>query len=1008
MDQYRVLQFAPEGFLVLDAECRIRFGNAAAEQLCAARGTEWMGALLWQALPVGSPELLEASVRRAAAEQNSVEFVGRHEASGDEFRVTIFRAEDCLVVSLLDLEALQSTERALLAREAQLERVLVATGAAAFDLDLVTGETYLNAHFGELFGYREGEAPTDWPSYASHFDADDLRAAEAAAHQALLSGTSYTVDCHITRADGRSAWVRLRGDVMPNEEGRAIRSSGTVIDITAERERATALQESQRQLSAAQRLAGVGSWSWDIRTGAVAWSDEMFRILGYDVASVAASFELVTALAVDDTRREEFMARVQRSLEGESGYDFEMPMRRPDGQIRLLHTRGEVERDGSGAPIRMTGTAEDVTDRRAAVMALRRSEEELFRAQRMARIGSFVRSVETGSLWWSPMTRTILEIGDDEVPTLELALTRVPAEAADRYRQLAKRAAETGLPYEMESEAVVPSGRRLVLRLSGEVDRDAEGRTISIHGLLADITEQREQERALRESEVRFRTVWEASPIGIRLTDAQGKTLYVNPRALQMFACTEGEFLAERWRDHLHPDDRERVALEGRDAVQRERDKRVEYRVMRPDGRTIYVRATIAAVRAPDGRFAGHVGALEDLTEEVEARREKEMLEQQMHQAQKLESLGVLAGGIAHDFNNLLVGVLTNASMALMDLSPDAPAYETVRDIERAAQRAADLTRQLLAYSGKGRFIIEPLSLSELAVEMTQLLRTVVSKRATLQLDLHHELPLVRGDATQLRQVVMNLITNASDSLGESDGEITLRTTRQVLQHGIPDAISFGGPLAPGEYVVLEVADTGVGMEPATIQRIFDPFFTTKFTGRGLGLAATLGIVRGHDGAIGVRSRPGIGTSMSLYFPVSNGVRREAAAGLAAPLSGHGAILVVDDDDGVRAVARALLQRQGFGVILAANGQEAVAQFAAHRAEIRAVLLDLTMPVMGGEEALRRLREADPTVRVVLMSGYSDVDVEGTFASAGLSGFLQKPFRADDVYRTLTLALADS
>jgi CheY-like chemotaxis protein len=254
----------------------------------------------------------------------------------------------------------------------------------------------------------------------------------------------------------------------------------------------------------------------------------------------------------------------------------------------------------------------------------------------------------------------------------------------------------------------------------------------------------------------------------------------------------------------------------------------------------------------------------------------------------------------------------------------------------------------------------------------------------------------------------MNLITNASDSLGESDGEITLRTALVDVGSTVHGTVTFGGPLRPGAHVMLEVADTGAGMDAETVQKIFDPFFTTKFTGRGLGLAATIGIVRGHDGAITVNSAPGKGTSFSLYFPVGGGARREAAASPAATLVGEGAILVVDDDDGVRAVARSLLQRQGFSVVLAANGREAVAQFAAHRESIRAVLLDLTMPIMGGEEALQQLRAADPTVRVILMSGYSDVDVEGTFAGAGLSGFLQKPFRADDVYRSLAAALAEA
>ncbi len=784
-----------------------------------------------------------------------------------------------------------------------------------------------------------------------------------------------------------------------------------VRDVTVERRReradAAALLETERELTTAQRLAGVGSWSWDMQSGAVSWSPEMYRIQGYSPASVTPSFELVLATAIDDERRAEFMARVQRALDGEDAYDFEMPMRRTDGALRLLHTRGEVERDTSGAPIRMTGTAEDVTERRQAENALRQAEQDLQRAQRMARVGSFVRSTSTGKLWWSPMTRAILEIPGDEEPSLALALSRFPAGEAARYLAMTAEATRTGEPYELEAETVMPSGRRVIVRLVGEVDQDAEGNAVSVHGLLADITEQREQQRALEESELRFRTLWNGSPVGIRLTNAEGKTLFVNPRLLEMYDCTLEEFSAELWRERVHPEDRERIITTRLEAIRQVRDWRAEYRIVRRDRSVRYVRATMAVLRSADSAFAGFVGTLEDLTEETVARAEKAALETQMHQAQKLESLGVLAGGIAHDFNNLLVGVLTNASMALMDLSPDAPAYETVRDIERAAQRAADLTRQLLAYSGKGRFIIEPLSLSELAMEMTQLLRTVVSKRARLHLDLHHDLPLVSGDATQLRQVVMNLITNASDSLGDGDGEIRLRTALvETLPVPLGTAV-FGGPLGRGPHVLLEVADSGGGMDDATLQRIFDPFFTTKFTGRGLGLAATIGIVRGHDGAIAVTSHVGKGTTFSLYFPLGAGVRRATPEVPAAALEGHGAILVVDDDEGVRAVARSLLQRHGFAVVLANNGQEAVEQFAAHRDQIRAVLLDLTMPVMGGEEALKHLRSADPAVRVVLMSGYSDVDVEGAFAGAGVSGFLQKPFRAVDVYQALAVALAD-
>ncbi len=990
MTELELLDAAPDGVIVLDASHRVRYANGAASRLLAMDRSE-----------------IESFVRHLPLQAGATDAPVQLQINARTLRLHVRRRADVVALYLHDVSELERTARVLRDRDSQIERVLRATGAAAYDLDLQVGLTYTDPNFGSFFGYAPGEAPARWADFEKHFDPDDLSAVQNAARESLRTGQPYRRDCRVTGADGTVRWLRIAGDVRADANGVPERSSGLITDVTSERAVAEALQESERQLNVAQQIAGIGSWTWNIRTNEVQWSPEMYRIQGFDPALTSPSFDLVLSLAVDDARRTEFTERLQRALDGEDAYDFEIPIRRADGALRLLHTRGAVERDVDGHAVRMTGTAEDITERRRAEESLRLAERELYRAQRMARIGSFVRSIDTGVVWWSPTTRAILEVPDGVEATLDLALSRFPKSEADRYVTMMTHALESGEPYELESETVMPSGRLVSVRLAGEIDRDGNGRQVSVHGTIADLTAQRAQERALRESEERFRTLWEASPIGIRLADVNGRSLYANPRLLEMFDCTWEEFRSERWRERIHPDDRERVAREGRDSVVNVRDKRVDYRVVRPDGRVRYVRATIAIIRAPDGSFGGHVGALEDLTEETETRQEKERLEQQMHQAQKLESLGVLAGGIAHDFNNLLVGVLTNATIALMDLAPDSPAYDTVRDIERAAQRAADLTRQLLAYSGKGRFIIEPLSLSELAVEMTQLLRTVVSKRASLHLDLQHELPLVRGDSTQLRQVVMNLITNASDSLGEGEGQILLRTRLVEVGDGPPGPMVFGGPLHQGAHVVLEVADTGAGMDEETVRKIFDPFFTTKFTGRGLGLAATIGIVRGHDGAVAVSSTPGHGTTFSLYFPVTTAARRATTSSPATEIAGHGSILVVDDDDGVRAVARSLLQRQGFEVLSATNGREALEVYAEHREQIRAVLLDLTMPVMGGEEALRRLRAADPLVRVVLMSGYSDMDVEGTFAGAGLSGFLQKPFRADDVYRALAVALAE-
>ncbi len=397
----------------------------------------------------------------------------------------------------------------------------------------------------------------------------------------------------------------------------------------------------------------------------------------------------------------------------------------------------------------------------------------------------------------------------------------------------------------------------------------------------------------------------------------------------------------------------------------------------------------------------GVVAVLQDIT----SRQRAERLDAEFHQSQKLESLGTLAGGIAHDFNNLLVGILGNASLALLDLTADSPARRGVEEIEQAGQRAAELTRQLLAYAGKGRFVVESVDASAIISEMAALLRTGVSKQASMQLDLPTLLPAVDVDTTQFRQVVMNLVTNASDALAGDAGLISIRTGHLQLNVDYLTSCVGGSNARPGEFVFVEVRDTGAGMDSPTIARIFDPFFSTKFIGRGLGLAATLGIMRGHRGAIRVLSEVGAGTSMTLHFPISD--RRPPAN--STPRDTHwrgtGRVLVVDDEASVRSVTRALLQRRGFEVTDVAHGLAALDAFRTHPDDYSLVLLDLTMPGLGGEDTFRALRELRPNLRVVLMSGYNEHEVTRLFVGRGLAGFLQKPFRADELYATVARIL---
>jgi PAS domain S-box-containing protein len=396
---------------------------------------------------------------------------------------------------------------------------------------------------------------------------------------------------------------------------------------------------------------------------------------------------------------------------------------------------------------------------------------------------------------------------------------------------------------------------------------------------------------------------------------------------------------------------------------------------------------------------AAHRLTEELLVREQAARRAAEASAAQSRHVQKLESIGVLAGGIAHDFNNLLHVILGNADLARAHLPADAPALETLGEVIRAAHRATDLTRQLLAYSGKGAFVLRNLDLSREVREMATLLRTAISKQATLVWQLDQDIPSISADETQIRQIVMNLITNASDALGDDPGTITLRT-----------GTVRGEELdATGEFVYLEVADTGMGMASETLQRIFDPFFSTKFSGRGLGLAAVMGIVETHRGLIRIRTAPGEGTAFRVLFPAAP-LEADAAdrpASTPDEWRGSGTLLIVEDEEGVRAIAERMIEGLGFQVVTAADGREALKVVAAHGERLVGVLLDLSMPHMGGPETFRRLRALQPRLPVVLMSGYTEQEVAPQFLEDGPASvaFLQKPFLPGDLVAVLRRVL---
>jgi signal transduction histidine kinase/CheY-like chemotaxis protein len=399
---------------------------------------------------------------------------------------------------------------------------------------------------------------------------------------------------------------------------------------------------------------------------------------------------------------------------------------------------------------------------------------------------------------------------------------------------------------------------------------------------------------------------------------------------------------------------------------------------------------------APLHRSFGEAGTVALLTDRTEAAR----LERQLLQSQKLESLGLLAGGVAHDFNNLLTGILGNAHLALAELDPPHPARECLEEVIQASELAARLTGQMLAYSGRGRLDVRAVDLAREVRAIFALLQSSVSRNVQVVLDLGDDLPPVEADPAQVQQVILNLVINAAESIGDRAGVVRVSTGASELGADDLRVLVSGSSMANGLHAWIEVRDSGCGMDAATVGRMFDPFFSTKFTGRGLGLAAVLGIARGHRAGLRVQSDPGRGTTIRVYFPAGGGVVEEPIARAAMPiLPGQGLVLVVDDEMIVRETARRALERAGFDVLSADSGRKAVELFRPRAGDIRLVLLDVTMPDASGLETFEELRRLEPALPILLSSGYTEESTANVCEGDALAGFVPKPYSPDELVR---------
>ncbi len=502
-----------------------------------------------------------------------------------------------------------------------------------------------------------------------------------------------------------------------------------------------------------------------------------------------------------------------------------------------------------------------------------------------------------------------------------------------------------------------------------------------------------------REQDQLFQIVVESTRELISLTDSSGRYVYINPFYRAMLGYNPDDLKGTDMRALIHKDDHSHIPWLVHPSMSVE-EQPVTLRLRHADGSWRWVEATFTTTCYHDQTYLVTIAC--DITARREAEAERQALADKLQQTQKLESLGLLAGGIAHDFNNLLGSILGNVGLALLELPPDSPAQESIAQIELATRRAADLIRQLLAYAGKGRLIIQPVDPNAIIKEMVQLLQTTIAKNVALLSDLAPKLPLIEADATEIRQVVMNLIVNAAESIGTRPGAIHIKTSVCLVDRAYLETMDLGSDLTAGQFVRIEVADTGCGMDTITRAKIFEPFFTTKLTGRGLGLAAVLGIIRGHRGALKVDSVPGQGTTFTILLPAkADNVSLDTPMMPLEPRRVRGTILLVDDLVDMRMVARRILKQAGFDVLEAADGQSAIDLLRARSDEIVGVLLDMTMPHLDGRATAALIEQIKPNLPIILMSGYSQQEVAEQFKDQHLAGFLQKPFTAHELQQVL-------
>jgi two-component system cell cycle sensor histidine kinase/response regulator CckA len=899
---------------------------------------------------------------------------------------------------------LRKSEARLSATLDRLEVTTKGTSDGLWDHDILSDRVWVSGRLMEMLGEPPDDKITAFDFWDSYFHPEDFVKLKQSLDSHLQHGDKFDIECRLKHASGGYRWFRSRGRSTADDMGNPVRMSGSLTDISDRKATEIALRESEERyrtiFSSAPDSVLVIAAEGENAGVIVSANEFAARQHGYEIDELVGMKISELDVPQDAIHVPE---RLRRLKEGERLH-FEVEHFRKNGSRFPVEVSAEI--------IYLNGKAHvlafdrDITERRLAEKALRKSEERLNLAVDAAGLGPWDWDIPSGQVLFSREWKRQLGYEDNEIANrVEEWKNRLHPEDRDFVaKELEEYLEGRKAEYHIEFRLQHKDGKYRWINSRGEAQRDENGIPTRMLGCHIDVTKRKLTEDAVRESEQKLAAIAATLPFPLYVWDLkEQQTIFRNRSWAEDLGYAGGEIAAgmEILADLLHPDDLAKMP-ENFARWNNASDKDIletEYRLRNAAGewRWFISRDTVYK-RNSEGEVQQIIGIMQDVTKRKQADEERQKLEMQILRAQKLESLGVLAGGIAHDFNNLLTAMLGYSTLAQSRVSEGSPVLPMLKEIQKASEHAAGLTKQMLAFAGKGKVQIESIHLKDLVEEMSHLIQSLTSKKATVEFDL--EPAVIEGDAAQIRQIIMNLVSNASDALEEKAGKIEVHIgTRFATAQELSSTIT-PDELPSGEYAFIRVTDNGCGMDTETQTKIFDPFFSTKFTGKGLGLAAVIGIVHSHRGTIRIHSTVGAGTLFELFIPATNCITTPVQKDEKKLREGVGTILVIEDEVEIGRLAENILTEHGFHALSACTGMAGIEVFNQHQKEIVAVLLDLTMPEMDGVEVLEVLRQLT-AVPVILMSGYSEQHLADIVESSGANGFIHKPFTSEELAKKL-------